>query len=65
MQNRVEATENRMGDTLDELGRRLSPSHINAQVKARISGSPYRSGLIAMSAGLLSGLFLRRRRRHA
>jgi len=61
MQTRVEATENRMGETLDELGRRLSPSHINAEVKARISAKPYKSGLIAMAAGVISGLFLRRK----
>ena len=65
MQTRVSATEDRMGETLDELGRRLSPSHINAEVKARISANPYRSGLIAMAAGLVSGLFLKRKTRHA
>jgi ElaB/YqjD/DUF883 family membrane-anchored ribosome-binding protein len=65
MQMRVEQTESRMGETLDELGRRLSPSHINAEVKARISANPYRSGLIAMVAGVLSGFLLRRRLRHA
>jgi hypothetical protein len=64
MQARVEATENRMGETLDELGRRLSPSHINAQVKRRIQANPYQSGLIAMGAGLVSALFLKRKHRH-
>ena len=65
MQARVEATENRMGETLDELGRRLSPQHINAEVKKRIQANPYRSGFIAMAAGLLGGLFVRRKIRHA
>ncbi len=63
MQHRVEATENRMGETLDELGRRLSPQHINAEVKARISANPYRSGIIAMAAGILSGVIIRRKSR--
>ncbi|HWQ93231.1 MAG TPA: phage holin family protein [Clostridia bacterium] len=61
LQARVEATEERMGETLDELGRRLSPSHLNAQVKHTIQAQPYRSGLIAMAVGVLSGLILRRR----
>jgi len=63
IQRRVEATENRMGETLDELGYRLSPSHINAEVKQHIRKSPYRSGAIAMGAGVVSGLLLRARRR--
>jgi ElaB/YqjD/DUF883 family membrane-anchored ribosome-binding protein len=65
LQARVEATETRMGDTLDELGQRLSPSHINAQVKQRIQEKPYRSGLLAMGAGILSGFFLTRSSRHS
>jgi len=63
MQLRVEATENRMGETLDELGYRLSPQHINAEVKEHIRRSPYRSGAIAMGAGLVSGLLLRNKLR--
>ncbi len=65
MQHRVEDTENRMGEALDELGRRLSPQHINAQVKERIRSNPYRSGAIAMVAGIVSGFLLKRRFRHA
>ena len=65
MQARVEATENQMGETLDELGHRLSPQHINSQVKQSIQANPYRSGLIAMGAGLISGLYLFRRTRRA
>jgi hypothetical protein len=65
MQVRVEATEDRMVDTIDELGRRLSPQHINAEIKQRIQANPYRSGLIAMGAGLISGLFLRGKLRRA
>lgn len=60
MQAQVEATENRMGEKLDELGRRLSPRQINDRMKQRISSRPYRSGLVAMGLGVLSGLFLAR-----
>lgn len=59
LQERVEATETRMGDTLDELGHRLSPKVINQQVKDRISANPYRAGGIAMALGVLSGFLLR------
>ncbi len=65
MEARVQETETRLGQTLDELGRRLSPQYISAQTKRRIQANPYRSGLIAMGAGLISGLLLRRRFRHA
>jgi hypothetical protein len=61
LQGRIEARENRMGETLDELGRRLSPSYINAEMKNRIRRNPYRAGLVAMVVGLAGGLFLRRK----
>lgn len=60
MQAQVEKTEQHMGETLDALGRRLSPREINARMKQRISHKPYRSGLLAMGLGLLSGLFVAR-----
>jgi ElaB/YqjD/DUF883 family membrane-anchored ribosome-binding protein len=60
MQIRVEETEDRIGVALDELGRRLSPKHINAQVKHKIQENPYRAGMLAMAAGVLSGLLLSR-----
>ena len=59
LQARVEATENRMGETLDEIGYRLSPSHINAEVKTKIEENPYRYGLVALGVGVASGLMLR------
>jgi len=61
IQAEVERTEEEMGETLDELGRRLSPHHINEQIKNRIAERPYRAGLIAMLAGLLSGIMVRRK----
>jgi ElaB/YqjD/DUF883 family membrane-anchored ribosome-binding protein len=65
MQARVEATESRMGETLEEVGRRLNPAHINAQIKHRIQEKPYQSGVLALGAGLVSGLWLFRKGRRA
>lgn len=59
IQARVEATETRMGDTLEELGYRFSPQHVKEQVKESICANPYRAGLVAMGFGLASGLFIR------
>jgi ElaB/YqjD/DUF883 family membrane-anchored ribosome-binding protein len=61
IQAQVEETEQEMGETLDELGRRLSPAHINRRIKHRIQERPYRAGLIAMIAGVLSGMMVRRK----
>ena len=60
MQSRVVATEDRMVDTLGELGHRLSPSQINVQVKHRIHEKPYHAGLAAIVTGVVSGLLLGR-----
>jgi hypothetical protein len=65
IQHQVEATEQRMSETLGELGRRLSPSYINMRLKNRISVRPYSSGFIAVVAGLFSGLLLRRKWKRA
>jgi len=65
MQTRVEATEAEMGQTLDELTYRLDPRRLNAKVKSRIQEKPLKAGLIALGAGLLSGIMLKGRSRHA
>jgi len=65
MQARVEATEGELGATLDELGHQLSPAEISDRMKRRIQADPYRSSLIALGAGILSGIRLQRRRRRA
>jgi len=65
VQAQVEATEDRLEETLDELGRRLNPKYINARVKRRLREKPYSASLIAVIAGLLGGLFLRRAGRHS
>lgn len=61
MQGRVEATEAEMGETLDELTQRLDPRRLNAKVKHRIQEKPYKAGLIAMGAGLVSGFLIKGR----
>jgi hypothetical protein len=61
MQSRVEATEGELGATLDELGHQLSPAEISAKMKRRIQADPYRTSLIAMGIGLVTGFLLRRR----
>ncbi|MGH7968343.1 MAG: phage holin family protein [Limisphaerales bacterium] len=65
MQGRVEATEAEMGETLDELTHRLAPRRLNAKVKRRIRERPFKAGLIAMGAGLVSGLLLKGRSRNS
>jgi ElaB/YqjD/DUF883 family membrane-anchored ribosome-binding protein len=64
MQRRVERTEAEMGETLAELGDRVSPRAISRRVSFRLRAHPYRSGLVALAAGLLSGWLVRRRFQH-
>jgi|ERR1051326_890749 hypothetical protein len=59
LERKVEKTEDRMGATIEELGRRLSPRQINARIKRRVQERPYRIGLAAMGLGLLSGFWVR------
>jgi len=61
LQASVEVTENMMSDTLGELGYRLSPAHVKAQVGRRISEKPYQFGAVAMALGLISGLWVKRK----
>ena len=61
MQSRVEATEEHIGETLEAMRERLRPRNINARIKRRIQVHPYRSGLLAIGAGLAGGFAFRRR----
>jgi hypothetical protein len=63
LQASVEVTESMMSDTLEELGDRLSPTHIKAEVGRKISEKPYKFGAVAMGLGLLSGLWMKRKLR--
>jgi hypothetical protein len=65
LEKRVERTEERMTETLEELQRRVKPSYINAQIKGRLSEKPYRNGLVAIGLGVLSGFLVRARLRRA
>jgi hypothetical protein len=60
MQTRVQRTEAAMGETLAELGDRVSPRAIRRRIQSRLRAHPYRSGLIAVAAGLLSGWLVHR-----
>ncbi len=64
IQDKVQATEARLGENLEEIGHRLSPRHINAKVKSKISARPYRAGLIAIVTGFVSGFLLKRKFSH-
>jgi hypothetical protein len=59
LQASVEVTETMMSDTLGELGERLSPAHIKAEVGHRISEKPYKFSAVAMGLGLVSGLWMK------
>lgn len=61
LQSCVEATESRLGETLDELGRRVSPTHLKAKAAKGIKDRPYYSSLAAMVTGFLSAFLIRRR----
>ena len=65
LEKRVEHTEERMTETLEELQRRVKPSYINAQIKGRLSEKPYRNSLVAIVLGVLSGFFVRAKLRRA
>jgi len=54
-----------IGDTMDEIGRRLSPRYANERIKQRISAHPYRWNLIAMGTGLLSAFLVKMKIAHA
>lgn len=65
LERRVEHTEARMNETLNELGRRMKPSYFNAQIKGRLRQKPYRNSLVAIGLGILSGIAVRAKIRRA
>jgi len=65
IQAAVVATENVMGDTVSEISRRLTPHYASEQFKGKFHAHPYRWNLIAMGAGLISGIWVQRRRSQA
>jgi hypothetical protein len=63
LEAQVECTEDRMAETLEELGHRLNPQFISARLKGNLSQEPYRAGFVALAMGLCSGWFLTRKLR--
>ncbi len=60
-QARVEATEREMGQTMEELRRRLTVSYAKEQVTRHVSANAYRWSLLVMVAGVVGGFLLTRK----
>jgi hypothetical protein len=54
-------TECEMAETLEELGDRLSMTHLRRQAKAEVQKHPYRWSLVAMGAGMCGSLIMKRK----
>jgi hypothetical protein len=54
-------TEGQMAETLEELGDRLSMTHLRRQAKAHVQRHPYRWSLVAMSAGVCGSYLMKRK----
>jgi len=65
IQASVVATEQMMGETVEEIGRRLTPHYANQQFKRKFQEHPYRWNLIAIGTGVASALWVKRRINHA
>jgi len=61
----VVATEQMMGETVQEIGRRLTPHYANQQFRRKFQEHPYRWNLIAIGTGFVSALWVKRRMNHA
>jgi hypothetical protein len=57
----VVQTESRMAETLEELGDRLSMTHLRRQAKVEVQKHPYRWSLVAMGAGVCGSYFMKRK----
>jgi Putative Actinobacterial Holin-X, holin superfamily III len=54
-------TENLMAETLDELGDRLTMTHLRRHAKAEVQKHPYRWSLVAMGAGVCGSYLMKRK----
>jgi hypothetical protein len=61
----VLATEHRIGETIEELGQRVSLTHLRHKANEEVWSHPYKWSVLAMGTGLLSGLVLMRKLRSA
>jgi len=57
----VVQTEHEMAATMEELGDRLSMTHLRRQAKAEVQKHPYRWSLVAMGAGMCGSLIMKRK----
>jgi hypothetical protein len=57
-------TEGQMAETLEELGDRLSMTHLRRQAKAEVQRHPYRWSLVAMGAGVCGSYLMKRKLVH-
>jgi Putative Actinobacterial Holin-X, holin superfamily III len=58
---RVEATEARLGATVEELSRRMNPDYLRRRMAESIKRRLFHFGLVAMAAAILSALVIKRR----
>jgi len=54
-------TESQMAETLEELGDRLSMTHLRRQAKVEVQKHPYRWSLVAMGAGVCGSFIMKRK----
>ena len=57
----VVKTESRMAETMEELGDRLTMTHLRHQANAHVHKHPYRWSLVAMGAGVCGSLLMKRK----
>jgi hypothetical protein len=61
LEDAVLATENRLGETLEELGRRVTLVNFRSKAKKEVRTHPYRWGLVAMVTGFIGSVFVKRK----
>jgi hypothetical protein len=57
----VVKTESRMAETMEELGDRLTMTHLRHQANAHVHKHPYRWSLVAMGAGVCGSILMKRK----
>jgi hypothetical protein len=63
IQDAVVKSESRMAETLEELGDRLTMTHLRRQAKSEVQRHPYKWSLVAMGAGICGSYVMKRRLR--
>ena len=57
----VVATEQKMAETFEALGDRVTLKHFRRQADAEVRNHPYKWGIVAMGTGMLGSILLRRK----